>query len=132
MRKYFIPVITCLVFIILALASIAYKENLAKASATDWRIPYLNDLASALLIGGILSILLRVFETSESESNLRRLLRIHDSVDELGLQEILPQSQGYDYTFLIEDSDTLSIVMNDGLRWTGNNTVNKDLENTSG
>jgi len=123
MRKYTIAIITCLLFVCAGLASIAYKEHLAKVSPTDWRIAYLTDLSSALLVTGILSLLLRVFETNESESNLRRLLRIHDSVDELGLREILPESQGYNYTPLIEDSDNLSIVMNDGLRWTGNNTV---------
>lgn len=106
--------------IITALVSIAYRGNLPP---TDWKNPYLAELSSALLVGGILSILFRVFETRESESTLRRLLRIHDSVDELGLKEILPESQGYNYTPLIEDPDTLSIVMNDGLRWVGNNAV---------
>lgn len=108
------------VMIILSLISIAYKGSLPPA---DWKAPYLQELSSALLVGGLLSLLFKIFQDKESESNLRRLLRIHDSVDELGLREIIPQSQGYDFTKLIETAGILSIVMNDGLRWVGNNTV---------
>jgi hypothetical protein len=108
------------VMIILGLISIAYKGSLP---ATDWQVQYLNELSSALLVGGLLSLLFKIFQDKESESTLRRLLRIHDSVDELGLKEILPESQGYNFTPLIEETGTLCIVMNDGLRWVGNNTV---------
>lgn len=116
MRAYIIESI----LIILGLASIAYKGTLL---VTDWRLPYLNDLSSALLVGGLLSLLFKIFQDRESEGILRRLLRIHDSVDELGLVQILPESQDYNFTEIIKDSDSLSIVMNDGLRWVGNNTV---------
>jgi hypothetical protein len=106
--------------IILGLGSIAYKGSL---QADDWKIPYLAELSSALLVGGLLSLLIKIFQDKESESNLRRLLRIHDSVDELGLRQILPESQAYNFTTLLEDAGSLVIVMNDGLRWIGNNTV---------
>lgn len=108
------------VMIILALISIAYKGSLP---ITDWKIAYLSDFSSALLVGGLLSLLFKIFQDKESETNLRRLLRIHDSVDELGLRQIMPESQGYNFTPLIENAGFLSIVMNDGLRWVGNNTV---------
>jgi hypothetical protein len=119
MRIY---VITSLL-IIVGLASIAYKGHLTAADPSNSLIPYLQELSSALIVGGVVFILIRIFEMRESESTLRRLLRIHDSVDELGLQEIVTESQGYNYTTLIQDSDTLAIIMNDGLRWVGNNTV---------
>jgi hypothetical protein len=108
---------------ITGLAAIAYKGHLTATDPSYWLIPYLQELSSALLVGGLLSILFRIFETRESESTLRRLLRIHDSVDELGIKEVLSESQGYNYTALIQESHTLTIVMNDGLRWVGNNTV---------
>jgi hypothetical protein len=106
--------------IILGLAAITYKGSLTPG---NWQIAYLEELSSALLVGGLLSILFKFIQDKESEANLRRLLRIHDSVDELGLREILPESQGYNFTKLIETAGSLSIVMNDGLRWVGNNTV---------
>lgn len=116
MRAYIIASI----LIILGLSSIAYKGSL---EVGNWMIPYLGDVSSALLVGGLLSLLFKIFQDKESESTLRRLLRIHDSVDELGLREILPEVQSYSYTNIIANSDNLSIVMNDGLRWIGNNTV---------
>lgn len=108
------------VMIIIALICIAYGGSLP---ADAWQKPYLSELSSALLVGGLLSLLFKAFQDKESESTLRRLLRIHDSVDELGLVEILPEVQGFNFTEIVEDADSLSIVMNDGLRWVGNNTI---------
>lgn len=116
MRTY----VVASILIIVGLAAIAFKGSLAP---TDWRVPYLTELSSALLVGGLLSILFKVFQAREAEANLRRLMRIHDSVDELGLTELLPESQGYNYSDIILNSGELSIVINDGLRWTGNNAV---------
>jgi len=116
MRGYIIASI----LIIVGLIAIAYKGTLP---ATDWKLPYLTELSSALLVGGLLSVLFKLFQDKESENELRRMLRIHDSVDELGLVEIVPESQGYNFTLAIEESDHLSVVMNDALRWVGNNTV---------
>lgn len=116
MRLYVIASI----LIILGLIVIAYKGTLP---AEDWKLPYLNDLSSALLVAGLLSLLFRIFQDRHHEEGLRRLMRIHDSVDELGLAEIVPQAQGYDFTTVIKDTINLSIVMNDGARWIGNNSV---------
>lgn len=109
------------VLIILGLVSIAYSGTLADS---DWRSPYLGEFSSALLVGGLLSVLFKIFQDRESEITLRRLFRIHDSIEEVGLVEVLREAQAYNFTDIIEDSDNLSIVMNDGLRWIGNNTVN--------
>ena len=112
------------VMIIIGLICIAYGGSLPE---TAWQKPYLSDLSSALLVGGLLSLLFKIFQEKESETKLRRLLRIHDSVDELGLVEILPEVQGFNFTEIVEDADTLSIVMNDGLRWIGNNTTSLSI-----
>ena len=116
MRGYVIASI----LIIAGLVAIAYKGSLPLGA---WQLPYLHDLSSALLVGGLLSLLFKVFQDKESEGNLRRLMRVHDSVDELGLVEIKAESQGYNFTEIIETADELAIVVNDGLRWVGNNTV---------
>ena len=116
MRQYIIASI----LIIIALISMVYKASLPTASLLT---PYLSDFNSALLVGGLLSILFKIFQDKESESTLRRLLRIHDSVDDLGLKEIMPEVQAFNFTDIIQNSDSLVVVMNDGLRWVGNNTV---------
>jgi hypothetical protein len=108
------------ILIIISLLAIAFKGSLSEGNLL---LPYLNDFSSALLVSGMLSLLFKVFQDKETTNDLRRLMRIHDSVDELGLQEIIPESQGYSFTPLIEESDELFIVMNDGQRWIGNNTV---------
>ena len=108
------------VMIIISLICIAYNGSLDPAA---WQKPYVSDFSSALLVGGLLSLLFKIFQDKESETRMRRLMRIHDSVDELGLVEILPEVQGYNFTALIEESDSLSVIMNDGLRWVGNNTT---------
>jgi hypothetical protein len=108
------------VLIILGLISVAYKGSLHPG---DWKLPYLTDLSSALFVGGLLSLLFKLFLDKEKEANLRRLMRIHDSVDELGLSEIKSESQGFNFTELVETADDLSIIINDGLRWVGNNSV---------
>ena len=116
MRTY----IVSSVLIIFGLVFIAYKGHLPEQ---DWKVPYLTELGSALLVGGLLSVLFKVFQERQTEANLRRLMRIHDSVDELGVQELLPESRAYNFSTLITDSDMLVIVLNDGLRWVGNNSV---------
>lgn len=110
------------ILIILALAALFWKGTLP-VSPPDWKAPYLSELSSALLISGLLSVLYRVFVDSESANNLKRLLRIHDSVDDLGLEEILAGSNRPNYFELITESDSLSIVLNDGLRWVGNHAI---------
>ncbi len=116
MRVYIIASI----LIILGLLAIAYKGTL---DGTHWFVPYLADVSSALLVGGLLSLLFKIFQDREAENTLRRLLRNHDSVDDLGLREIKPEVHGYNFTNLLENSNHISIIMNDGLRWIGNHAV---------
>ena len=66
------------VLIILGLISIAYKGTLPEDS---WELPYLDDLSSALLVAGLLSLLFRVIQDKKSDDSLRRLMRIHDSIE---------------------------------------------------
>lgn len=108
------------ILIILGLVAIAIGDRLPEGHGS---LTYLRELSSVFLVGGVLAILFRVFHDRAYEANLRRLLRIHDSVDELGLVEILPEVQDYNFTDVINDRDYLSVVMNDGLRWIGNNAV---------
>ncbi|MGA3161201.1 MAG: hypothetical protein ABSC77_08275 [Terracidiphilus sp.] len=112
--------VTASILIILALIAIAC-ENLWPSQS--WQFVYLTNFSSALLVSGLLTVLYRLLQEKQSDSTLRRLMRIHDSIDEMGLIEIEAHHQGYNFTNLIELSDHLVVVMNDGSRWVGNNTV---------
>ena len=113
MRQYIIAS----VLIIIGLLSMFVNSYLNNA------YQFLGDFSSAILVSGLLSLLFKIFQDKESESTLRRLLRIHDSVDELGLIEIKADVQSFNYSELIKESNKLDVVMNDGQRWIGNNTV---------
>lgn len=108
------------VFIILGLVAIAYQSTLSPA---DRLMSYINNLSSALLVSGMLSLLFRLVLDREYDTRLRRLMRVHDSVDELGLQQIVSRHQAHDFSQMIESSEHLAIVINDGQRWVGNNIV---------
>jgi hypothetical protein len=108
------------VFIILGLVSIVLKTHLDPQNNF---YPYLDQLPAVFLVSGVLGLLYKIVEQKEEQQNLRRLFRIHDSVEKAGLLEIVHESQGYNYTQLIAESKKLSIVVNDGKRWVGNNSV---------
>lgn len=86
-------------------------------------VQFLGDLSSAVLVSGSLSLLFKIFQEKESERTLKELLKIRDNLVDLGLEEMKPNVQVYDYSNIILNSKELNIVMNDGQRWVGNNTV---------
>lgn len=127
MRSYIIASI----LIILGLLSMYFKGYIPEQNL--WN-QFCGDLSSAVLVSGLLSLLFKIFQDKENNSTLKRLMRIHDSVDELGLVEIKTDVQSFSFTSLIENSNELSIIMNDGQRWVGNNSVsltNRFSKNTN-
>ena len=112
--------IIILLLMLLGLFSIVIKQNLGQV---HWLFPYLSELSSILLVSGVLTFLYRVFMDREVYDQLKQLFHIHDSIIDGGLNEVLPESQDFNFARLIEKNQTLSIVMNDGMRWIGNNAV---------
>jgi len=106
--------------IILGLLAISYDGHLSDGA---WAKPYLNELASVLLVSGVLSLLYKIFYEHDNQIRLQKLFRIHDSIEKIGLRSITSETQGFNFTDLIENSDSLSVVINDGLRWIGNYTT---------
>lgn len=80
------------------------------------------NIASALLVGGTISLLFEIFMREENEKKIHRLFGIAISIKESGLENIYTDSSKYDYTNIIIESETFSAIMNDGLRWVGNNS----------
>lgn len=85
------------------------------------------NIASALLVGGTVSLLFEMLMKEDSEKKMHRLFGIAMSIRESGLENIYTDSSKYDYTSLINESETFCAIMNDGLRWVGNNSTR--LEN---
>lgn len=84
---------------------------------------FLSQISGTLLVGGILSLLYKVFVDGVSEKRLREMLRIHDSVDMCGLKEVLLDSKNYNFSQFLERSDEVQIVMNDGQKWVATYSV---------
>lgn len=108
------------VMLIAGLALIVLQEKLGAASAL---YPYLTQISSTLLVGGTISLLYKLFVDRDSEKRLKQMLRIHESIHESGLDEIVGDSKSHNFSAFIKHSQELSIVMNDGLRWIGNYSV---------
>jgi len=112
-----------LTLVVIGLLLTLIQEKLGIGNA--WH-PYLSQISSSLLAGGVISILYKVFVDRHSDRNLKNLLRIHESINEAGLDEVLMDSRAYNFTEFLERADSVSVVLNDGLRWVGQYSV--DLE----
>ena len=82
----------------------------------------LGNVGSVVLISGLLTLLNNLIVKKYDDERLQKLLGLSESVTKSGLKTILTNCSEYNYTTLIEKSETFSVIMNDGLRWVGNNT----------
>jgi hypothetical protein len=108
------------VLVIGGLLMIVWKQSLG---SQNWAYPYLDQLAVTLLVSGVLGVLHSAYVDRENDSRFRKLFRIHDTIEEAALTEILLDHGAYNYTKMIEESQYLGVVLNDGQRWVGNNAV---------
>src|SRR5574344_1812525 len=115
---YYIVFSILLVLGLICIIPVAYTKG-----EQTWYNIIFGNLSGTLIVGAALSILFKVFKDREDIQNLRRLFRLHDSVDDLGLCEIIPESQSFSYVKFLRESVNVSILMNDGKRWVGNNSV---------
>jgi len=119
MRKY-------LIFsslIIAGLLAILLREELGTGY---WTYPYLTQIANTLLVSGTLSVLFKMFVDKEQQKIIIKTLKLNESVNDFGLQKIIQGERGTKqeiYIELIEKEKELYIVLNDGLRWIGNYSI---------
>ena len=118
-REYFIFSI----LIILGLSIIVLDQQLANEKYS----PYLNALASTALISGLLGALYKKYIDGIHYQEIRKLLKIHESIEDSGLLEYHKKSNEYNYANLINNSKELTVVVNDGLKWINNNA--NDIRN---
>ena len=82
----------------------------------------LGNIGSAILICGLLTLFQNLITKHMEDANLRHLLGISSSIRESRLKTILTDSSQYNYKDLITKSADFVAILNDGLRWVGNNS----------
>lgn len=80
------------------------------------------NLGCVLLISGTLELLHKVILRHEEEKEMEELFGVSLAIRQSGLKTIMTNSSNYDYTAIISESNDFSVIINDGLRWIGNNS----------
>jgi hypothetical protein len=110
---------TYLIFSIIALSGLALLAVSQQLGSTDNQTAkaFLEEASGLFLISGILSILYKKFIDENQHGEIKQLLKIHNSLDESGFLEYHSKHNEYKFSDLINNSDSLTIVLNDGLGW---------------
>lgn len=80
------------------------------------------NIASAALIGGLLTLLQQIFMKKGEEERLREMFGISSAIQKSGLTNILTDSSEFHYHDIIVNSSQFCVIMNDGQRWVGNHS----------
>ena len=99
---------------IVGLLCIVWSQSL---DSTNELVPFLDAVSSTLLMGGVLGVLYKKFVDGLHYKEIKRLLKVHDAIDDSGLLEFHPKVNEFNYTKIINEAKELTIVVNDGLSW---------------
>lgn len=83
---------------------------------------FFGNVGSAVLICGLLTLFQNLITKKFEDDNLKHLLGISSSITQSHLKTILTDSSKYNFSDVITKSADFSVVINDGLRWVGNNS----------
>lgn len=100
--------------VVVGLLLIVLQQSLG---ITHWATGYLNAISSTLLMGGLLGVLYKKYIDDEHYRELKKMLRIHESIEDSGLLEYHKKSNDFNYSHLVTDSKELTVVVNDGHKW---------------
>ena len=81
------------------------------------------NMATALLVSGMISLLYEGLMRENHDEEMARLHNISTSIIRSGLGNIYTDSIKYDFAPLIREAEKFYAIMNDGLRWVGNNST---------
>lgn len=87
----------------------------------------IGNIASAAVIGGLLSLIQQAILRKDEEQNLLNLFGISNAIKESGIEEILTDSHEFSYRDMILKSKDLHIIMNDGRHWVEANTPSLEI-----
>lgn len=121
-KLYYIVFSILLILGLVFIIPVAYTKG-----EQSWYNIIFSNLSGTLIVGATLSILFKIFKDKEDLRELHRIFKLHESVDNTGLCEIIPESQSFSFVDFLRNSEEISILMNDGNRWVGNYSV--ELEN---
>ncbi len=82
----------------------------------------IGNIACTLLISGVLSLLYQIFHKAEEDKKLLTAFNISTAIKKSGLVDIKTDSAQFDFSDIILGSEKFVAIMNDGLRWVGNNS----------
>lgn len=106
-----------IVFSVVFISGLLLTLVQAKLGATHYLYLYISQIASTLLVGGTVSILYKVFVDRANDRQMQKYFKIHESILDTGLIEVLVDSKTHNYAPMITESTSLTIILNDGFRW---------------
>lgn len=115
MKKYYSITIT---IILIGFALFIAQSKVCSIDSTWYSI--IGNIASAILICGLISLLDHILLKQEEEKRLLDLFNISRAIKDSGLTNILADSGEYHYRDLLLKSNSFSAILNDGRRWVGN------------
>ncbi|HHX8507259.1 TPA: hypothetical protein ACVO0I_004608 [Vibrio diabolicus] len=91
--------------------------------STDYKglVPYISAVSSTLLTSGLLGLLYKKYVDGQHYGEIKRLLRIHESIEDSSLIRYIPRASNYNYNDLINNTKKLTVVLNDGNHWVTSN-----------
>lgn len=121
MKKYLISLIIVLL-IVIGLICYLVQSFIDPDTNPFWN-SFFGNVGSAVLICGLLSLLHNLITKKYEDDNLRNLLGVSVSIKTSKLKTILTDSSEYNYKDIITKSFEFHAILNDGLRWVGNNSA---------
>ena len=87
----------------------------------------IGNIASAIVIGGLLSLIQQAVLRKDEEQNLLKLFGISNAIRESGIADIMTDSHDFTYRDMILKSEKLHIIMNDGRHWVETNSPSLEI-----
>ena len=120
MKKYLIGLIIALL-IVIGLGCYLVQSLIDAKTSPTWNT-FFGNVGSAVLICGLLTLFQNLITKKFNDDNLRHLLGISTSIKHSRLKTIMTNCADYNYKDIITKSADFFAIMNDGLRWVGNNS----------
>lgn len=117
----YLNILIIALLVVVGLACYLIQAHINPTTYPEWHTA-IGNIGSAVLICGLLTLFQNLITKHMEDANLRHLLGISESIKESNLKTILTDSSKYNYHDIVTRSITFCAILNDGLRWVGNNS----------